>query len=98
MRVAWRIVVPRSVSATGLSALRPAASSRPRAVPRSSGGPSRTTVTESATDADQSTARSLAEITCTAGELLEVSGMPAYAGTAETALTPGTMSKPMPAL
>ena len=76
-RVAWRIVVPRSVSATGLSADRPAASSLASAAPRSSGWPSRTTVTESATEADQSTCRSLAEITCTAGELLDVSGMPA---------------------
>ena len=76
-RVAWRIVVPRSVRATGLSAERPAASSLPRAVPRSSGWPSSTTVTDSATEAAQSTCRSFAEITCTAGELLDVSGMPA---------------------
>ena len=54
-------------------------------------------MTDSATEAAQSTCRSFAEITCTAGELLDVSGMPAYAGTAETALTPGTMSNPMPA-
>src|SRR5580765_6100323 len=96
-RVAWRIVVPRSVRATGLSAGRPASSSLPSAPARSSGAPRSTTVTDSAAEAAQSTWRSLAEITCTAGELLEVSGMPAYAGTAETALTPGTMSKAMPA-
>src|SRR5687768_23793 len=97
-RVAWRIVVPRSVSATGVSGARPASSRLARAPARSSGAPRRTTVTLSDTDADQSTLRSLALITWTAGEVLEVSGTPAYAGTAETALTPGTTSKPMPAL
>ncbi len=50
------MVVPFSVSATGVSAERPAASSLPSATARSSGGPSSTTVTESATEADQSTA------------------------------------------
>ena len=36
--------------------------------------------------------------TATSRWLLVVSGMPAYAGTAVTEETPGTISKPMPAL
>src|SRR5690349_10956914 len=68
-RVDWRIVVPRSVRATGLDSGRPAASSLASAPARSSGAPSSTTVTDSVAEADQSTDRSLAEMTCTAGEL-----------------------------
>jgi hypothetical protein len=95
--VRWVMVVPRSVSATGVLSLRPAASRSPSALLRVSGVPSTTTVTLSPVERVQSTLVPPLT-TCSEGELAEVSGTPAYAGTALTALTPGTTSNLIPAL
>ena len=54
-------------------------------------------MTRGSTAPDRSTPRAPAATTCSPVELLEVSGTPAYDGTAVTELTPGTISKAMPA-
>ena len=59
--------------------------------------PERTTSVRSSAYADQSTF-SCAVTTATSRWFFVVSGMPAYAGTAFTDETPGTISKPRPAL
>src|SRR5665811_76356 len=91
------MVVPRSVSATGVLSLRPAASRSPSALLSVSGVPSTTTVTLWAVDRVQSTLVPPLT-TCSDGEVADVSGTPAYVGTALTALTPGTISNLIPAL
>src|SRR6476646_1577872 len=96
--VRWVIVVPRSVRATGVSGSRPAASRSTRLRARDSGVPSTTTVTSAPVERAQSTLVLSPETTCSVGDDADVSGTPAYVGTALTALTPGTTSKPMQAL
>src|SRR5664279_712654 len=91
------MVVPRSVSATGVPWSRPATSRSPSALLSVSGVPSTTTVTLSAVERVQSTLVPPLT-TCSDGELADVSGTPAYVGTALTALTPGTTSNLIPAL
>src|SRR5665811_1407169 len=95
--VRWVMVVPRSVNATGVASSRPAASRSPRALLSVSGVPRTTTVTLTAVEWLQSTLVPPLT-TCRDGELADVNGTPAYAGTALTALTPGTTSKLIPAL
>src|SRR5665648_232866 len=95
--VRWVMVVPRSVSDTGVPSSRPAASRSPSALASVSGVPSTTTVTLSAVEQVQSTLVPPLT-TCSDGEAADVSGTPAYVGTALTALTPGTISNLIPAL
>src|SRR5450759_4264310 len=95
--VRWVMVVPRSVKATGVAGSRPAESRFPSALLSVSGVPSTTTVTLPAVEQVQSTLVPPLT-TCSDGELADVSGTPAYVGTALTALTPGTISNLIPAL
>src|SRR3954470_3226396 len=94
--VACSVVVPTRVIATGVSGSRPAATSA-LAMSATRLTPERTTSVRSPAYADQSTF-SFAVTTATSRWSLVVSGMPAYAGTADTDDTPGTISKPSPAL
>src|SRR5690606_29298616 len=95
--VCWSVVVPPQVSATGVSASRPAASRAVTARAISAGSPTTTTETWSATDRLQSVCRSAASTRWTSPPSLLVSGTPAYSGTEEAVLTPGTISKGTPA-
>ena len=91
------MVVPTRVIATGVSGERPAAISALAISPMVPTAESSTRVRSSAYWL-QSTLRSPQVTTATSRLFLVVSGMPAYAGTAVTDETPGTISKPMPAL
>src|SRR5450759_3053633 len=77
------MVVPRSVSATGVLSLRPAASRSPSALLSVSGVPSTTTVTLSAVERVQSTL--VPPLTTGSdGDASDGSGPSSYAGTALT--------------
>ena len=71
------IVVPRSVTATGVDPSRPAACSASRVVAARSAGPRTTTVTPGSTAAPSCAFRSPAATTSTPVEEVEVSGTPA---------------------
>ena len=91
------VVVPAWVIATGVSGDRPAATSASAISAMCGSAESRTSVSWSAYDA-QSTLGADAATTANSRWSLLVTGMPAYAGTAVAAETPGTTSKPTPAL
>ena len=91
------VVVPAWVIATGVSADRPAATSASAISAMCGSAESSTSVSWSAYDA-QSTFGADAATTANSRWSLLVTGMPAYAGTAVAAETPGTISKPTPAL
>src|SRR5690606_4850152 len=95
--VRWSVVVPTRVIDTGVSAARPAASSDAEISAIWPTAESSTSVRSSAYWR-QSIFASPQVTTATSRWVLVVSGMPAYAGTAVTAETPGTISKASPAL
>ena len=97
-RVSWSVVVPTRVTATGVAASRPAAISALAVSAIVPMAESSTSVGVSAWCA-QSTPRTWSrhETNATSRLSLEVSGMPAYAGTALTDEMPGTISRPRPA-
>jgi hypothetical protein len=95
--VRWSVLVPRSVTATGVAPSRPAAMRASKVWAALSGAPMTTTVTLGSSAPVRSTPRAPATRTCTPVELADVSGTPAYEGTAVTELTPGTTSKDTPA-
>jgi hypothetical protein len=90
------VTVPVRVIDTGVSAARPAATSSRAISPMPATAESRTSVGRSAY-CDQSMAGPLHDTTVTSRWFFVVSGMPAYAGTALTDDTPGTISNPIPA-
>jgi hypothetical protein len=94
--VRWVVTVPVRVIDTGVSADRPAATSSRAISPMVPTAESSTSVSRS-TYRDQSVVLPLHDSTVTSRWFFVVSGMPAYAGTACTDETPGTISKPMPA-
>ena len=91
------MVVPTRVIATGVSASRPAATSAAAIVAdRADGGEQHQgAVVGVLRPVDLGSPQ---VTTATSRWSLVVSGMPAYAGTAVTEETPGTISKPTPAL
>ncbi len=95
--VTCSVVVPTLVIATGVVAARPAATSAREMSPMPFTADSSTSVRSSAYCV-QSTFASPQVTTATSRLFFVVSGTPAYAGTAVTDETPGTISKPTPAL
>jgi len=94
--VACSVVVPTRVIATGVAGERPAETSA-LAISATWPTPESSTRVRSSAYWLQSTVPSQVT-TATSRWSLVVSGMPAYAGTAPTEETPGTISKPRPAL
>ncbi len=92
----WLVVVPTRVTATGVSPARPAAMSSAAMASKEPRADSSTNVRLSPY-VDQSILGPHAT-TDTSRWFCVVRGIPAYAGTALTAETPGTSSKPMSAL
>ncbi len=95
--VRCEVVVPSWVIATGVSGARPEATSALAASPMPLVEESSTRVALPAPSPAQSTAPSATLTTRTSRFFADVSGMPAYAGTALIAETPGTTSNGMPA-
>ena len=94
--MACSVVVPTRVIDTGVSAERPASTSALAMSAIELTADSSTRVRSSAY-CDQSILASEQVTTAISRLFLVVSGMPAYAGTAVTDETPGTISKAMPA-
>src|SRR3954452_9875028 len=95
--VSCSVVVPTRVMATGVSSLRPAATSAVATSAMQLTAESSTSV-RSSTYCVQSILASEQFTTATSRCRLSVSGTPAYAGTAVTDETPGTISNPTNAL
>ncbi len=95
--VSCEVSVPVRVIDTEVSGARPASISCAAMSPMVATAESSTRVGWAAY-ASQSILASLQVTTATSRWFLVVSGMPAYAGTAVTEETPGTISKPTPAL
>ena len=95
--VVCSVVVPTRVIATGVPGSRPASTSASATSPMVPQAPRSTSVLSSAYHA-QSILASEQEMTATSRSCFVVSGIPAYAGTAVTEETPGTISKATPAL
>ena len=95
--VSCSVVVPTRVIATGVCGARPAATSALAMSPTmfDAGEQHQRAVVGVRRPVDLARAQ---VTTATSRWSLVVSGMPAYAGTAETDETPGTISKPRPAL
>src|SRR4051794_5794093 len=94
--VSCSVVVPTRVIATGVSGLRPASTSEEATSVMQLTAPSNTRVRSSPCWA-QFTLASAQFTTATSRCAFVVSGTPAYAGTAVTEDTPGTISNPTPA-
>ena len=96
-QVRWRVVVPATVTVSGVSGLRPAATSSPAAAATASSVVETTTVPSDApTSVQQRSEAVRASTNRTSVPCASRSGTPAYAGTPTAAAMPGTTSKETP--
>ncbi len=96
-QVRWRVVVPATVTVSGVSGLRPAATSSPAAAATASRVVETTTVpSEAPTSLQHRSSAVRASTKRTSVPWASRSGTPAYAGTPTAVATPGTTSKGMP--